>query len=311
MILEREFDRVLARGNHQIIALPHAWLKLFVQNADGRPALVLESRESVLDFIDGGEGFSVDVEKKDTVTYIRISSSNKSVRPAFVALCRYMLSAADGADSYKSAVECFLKAIDDFRRLMARPRGRLVDDEIRGLFAELALIRMQLDSGTNIVDVLRSWSGPFGNGKDFILPVGGCFEVKSAHRPAIKVRISSIEQLDPFGESLRLVVVPLERTGEGELEGLGFLQLIGDVQQLAMAQPESRDLWESAIDALGLDVEDDYYRRWYFVVGEILCFEVTDEFPRLERGSVPADISEASYSLQLAGLQRFRTPLQL
>lgn len=312
MRIEESLTRVLGKGDNQILGMQHRWFTVFAQNVGGRPAIVLELPEKLPNFIDGAKGFTVLVETRgDDTSYLRIAAADKGLRPAFSALCRHLLTESAKAESFTAALEKFLDALEGFRSLLARAGGRLGEDGIRGLFAELWVLRQIIGLEVDPVTALRAWNGPFGNGKDFTFVSGHCVEVKSAHRPATKVRISSVEQLEPADITLQLAVVPIERASAKDVKAIALTSLITSLGNFVGNSAEAREMWTDALDAIKIDLTDEYYSEWWFVPGNTAVFDVIGDFPRITRESVPTGVSDLSYSLELAELAPYQSTLQL
>lgn len=312
MRIEATLARVLAKGDNQILAVEHKWLTVFAQNVAGRPAIVLELNDALPQFVDGAKGFTVFNDARgDGTNYLQIASTEKGLRPAFSALCRHLLSESGQATSFRGAVETFLNALEGFRNLLARQVGRLSEEGIRGLFAELIILRRMLELGIEPITVLRAWNGPFGNSKDFIFSSGHCVEVKSAHRPATHVRITSVQQLETPDVTLQLAVVPMERASANDDGAVGFTWLIGSLAAQVGSTLEGRELWADALDASKVDLTDDYYGEWWFVPAPELVFDVLGDFPRVSKEKVPEGVSHVSYNLELGALGPYRSTLKL
>jgi len=311
--LEEAFATVLRGEDGQVVRLRHLWLRVFVQNSQRHPALVLELPSTLDYFIDGGRGFSVQISQapQSGTTYLRITSLEPDVDPAFLVLCRYLLDESQRVDGAEASVEAFARSLEAFRDFLAKPRGRLGEDALRGLMAELTILEMILTAGKTPSTALRDWSGPFGNSKDFIFPSGHCVEVKSAHRPSLEVTISSLQQLEPANATLQLAVLPMERSDASDPEARNLLQLFDALAAEADHDPGSRKLWSDAVHALGFDREDSYYADWWFRIGDILAFDVVDEFPRVRAVSVPAAVTSVTYRLNIASLADYASSLRL
>ena len=312
MRLEETLSRVLEKGDNQILSVAHMWFTVFAQNVGGRPAIVLELAETLPQFVDGARGFTVSVDVRDDGTsYLRIASNEKGLRPAFSALCRHLLSESGKAASFPAALEAFLTALEGFRILLARQGGRLGEEGIRGLFAELIILRRILELGLEPIAALRAWNGPYRNSKDFIFVSGHCLEVKSAHRPATQVRITSVEQLETPDVTLQLAVVPMERANPSDAGAIALTSLISSLTDLVSGSLEGSEMWSDALEAIAIDLTDDYYGEWWFVPGDESVFDVKGGFPRVSRGSVPPGISDVSYTLELSALEPYRGLLKL
>ncbi|WP_181067914.1 MULTISPECIES: PD-(D/E)XK motif protein [unclassified Rathayibacter] len=313
MRLHEAFAAVLQGPDGQVVRVPHLWLRIFAQNGQQHPALVLELPSTPAYFIDGGRGFTAQITQSahSATSYLRIASSDAEVQPAFLALCQYLLDESGRADGASASVDIFARSLESFRDLLARPRGRLGEDALRGLMAELSILESLADEAVSLSSALRTWSGPYGNSKDFIFPSGHCVEVKSARLPSMEVTISSLQQLEPANTTLQLAVLPMERSDADDGEARNLLQLFDALAEAADADPVSRKLWRDAVETLGFDRDDAYYADWWFRLGEMLAFDVLEGFPRIRAHSVPAAVRSVSYRLDITSLSDFTASLRL
>lgn len=313
MNFDAALDKVLNEGFNHVIKLQHPWLHVFAQNFAGRPALVVGLAEAPDYFIDGGRGFTteVGVGTGNLQNFIRIASNEDFVQPAFVALCRHLIEQSKDARNPPESVLAFYAALEEFRDFLGKPVGRLGEGAIRGLMAELLILRDLLETGGDQTAAMRAWNGPFGNSKDFIFPSGHCVEVKSAHRPTMQVTISSLQQLEAPNVTLQLAVVPMERAQPKAPEAQSLIGLVESLDALVSAQPPAEKLWRAAIDTVGLDRTDEFYATWWFIMGKTVAFDVVDGFPTIESSSVPKGITGVTYHLNVNTLEPFRAPLRL
>lgn len=306
-------DKVLSKGFNHVIKLQHPWLHVFTQNLSGHPALVVGLVEPPDYFIDGGKGFTteVGVGTGNLRNFIRITSNESFVQPAFAALCRHLLQESKDAMDPSESIRAFYTALEEFRDFLGKPLGRLGEGRLRGLMAELLILEELLEAGGDPTAAMRVWNGPFGNSKDFIFPSGHCVEVKSARRPTMHVTISSLQQLEAPNVTLQLAVVPMEQAHAEDPSAQSLVALLQSIETLVAGQPPARKLWDTAIDTLGLDRTDPFYSAWWFVTGETLAFDVVGGFPTIESKSVPEGITGVTYQLKVDTLEPFRAPLKL
>jgi hypothetical protein len=314
MSVDAALRHVLSNGANAVVKIRHSWLRIFAQNVQGQPGLLLELDDPLPHYIDGGKGFSVQAGTGQGAfvgNYIRIVSSTSEVTPAFVALSSYLIDESNKSGSAGASLSDFFQALEEFRDFLSKPRGRLGEDLIRGLTAELILLRELTDQLGSIANALQRWNGPYGNSKDFIFPAGHCVEVKSARRPTLEVNISSIDQLETPNVSLQLAVLPMERSESADDESIGLVDLLEELAGEARTDPQANRLWVQALDGLGLEHSDPYYAEWRFRVGDWLAFDVVNGFPRLRAAEIPAGVAGVQYKLRVDALADFASVLRL
>jgi hypothetical protein len=224
----------------------------------------------------------------------------------FAALVEALLRAAALGAGPDQALRRLIAAYEEFRLFMSSRRGRLGEESIRGLFGELLMVRELVGWGMTPHAVMLGWQGPFGGAQDFVLANGLLIEVKSMRPQNLKIRIASPEQLDGRGGDLSLAVVSLDRSVDG---GMALLDLISLVREDLEPSFDAVRLFQEALDATGLEAEDEYYFGWRFDIGEWKAFGVVDGFPKIDPDAMPLGVVDIRFSVLIDQLAPFARPL--
>jgi len=301
----------MSGANHRVVQITHPWLKVLAQNYDGHAALLLQASLPADMVVGDGRGFTVKITRSGTDEFVRITSKESFLPPIFLSFVEYVLARSAEATTGEDSLAEFVAAIDQFRRFGARVSGRLSEEQVRGLFAELQLLHfLDRECGVYAGDILQAWGGPFGGLHDLEFANGYSIEVKSSHQPPREVRITSPDQLAPVEAGLDLLVLPMDAVSATDPAGIAFLDVVQQTRALAeRGGPLSIERWELALAALDLDLEDDYYRQWHFLPGEWLRFTVSDGFPAIRPEAVPLGVVKVSFSLRLSALDAFSASL--
>ncbi len=184
--------------------------------------------------------------------------------------------------------------LSDWRELISPGRLTLDRAAEMGLFGELMVLR--LIGLHDPVAALEAWKGPDNASWDFHWG-GKSIEVKTTSSvAATSVRVSNIEQLDPEGlDSLDLVVVHVREDDSGE-----------SVDEIIDS------LVDSGFDSRELIGKTSQVGHFYgsgvprgFIVTDVRRWPVSDDFPSLRRGDIPASkvhaLIKVSYELALPG----------
>lgn len=304
MSVIEQFERALAGVNHQVIPLHQPRIQAYAQNVNGHPALLLRIDDHFTREVDGTGGIAVRVDSAGTPNRcLRFESESLGLTPMFAAIVSTLLDEVGECESEADGIGLLLDHYDELRVMFARRSGRLGESAVRGLFAELVMLLELRDNGYTAASAINAWQGPYRVAKDFVLPEGRAVEVKSIRRTNHRVRISSVDQLDPRGEDLRLAILTLDGVTAGE--GRSVLELLEEVALWTDSDPASRLLYAQAISTLGMDASDPYYQRWRFEIGGWRWFRVGKEFPRIEPANVPSGVSHVSFSLDTDQLEAF------
>lgn len=196
-------------------------------------------------------------------------------------------------------VKALIQRVRAWQEFMSRSSiETLTSEEEVGLFGELQLLHRLLQSGLDPAIAIAAWEGPLGGVHDF-LSKSFAIEVKATLASGgFRVRISSVEQLDSLVfENIHLFAVRLVL----DEKGLTLPEQIGRLYELV--EPSDQVSLENRVLAAGYRVgAEDFYSRRFSVV-ECLMFCVNDNFPRLSRGNVPAQVVDANYVLDVGQIR--------
>ncbi len=199
-----------------------------------------------------------------------------------------------------SAAGACRSTIDDFRSLLNATPEEVSPERLAGLVGELLVLRdlILLDNRSWIL-----WRGPLLERHDFRADALA-LEVKTCSRPAARtVRISSIDQLlEPEGGELVLALLELEAAAGGTIS-VGALA--GEILAAASEPTKVREL----LAAMGCpDPTAPAWNRIAYRNGGQTAYCVRNNFPRLipsSLASVPAGVSDVSYSVDLSAAEAF------
>lgn len=212
----------------------------------------------------------------------------------FSVMCYDLAERSRVADSVDSAMGILLRALNSWAELFKkRPHEGLTKDEVLGLVGELLVVKALLvDSRADADALVRGWRGPDGDARDIGFN-GTRIEVKAQRSTgALKLRISSLNQLDDRGEQVFVVLVRLSPAESGE----SLIELVQHVQQLIKSKPLASAEFERKIMLSGMSADADLSHESYSV-DERLVYAVSDDFPRLVPGNVPQGVSAAQYEV--------------
>lgn len=204
-------------------------------------------------------------------------------------------AAAEGASETK-LLKVFLGRVRAWQQFMSRGAGPLSPEAELGLAGELYFMALFLDAGVSSESVLRGWVGPDDAPQDFLLGEGA-IEVKATMSSSgFPVKIGSLEQLDDAVASpLFLAAVRFER---GE-KGSTLPEMVAEIERRFENEPGAVDFLRERLMAAGYAEAHagQYSRR--FEPKERRVLSVTEGFPRLTLGVVPAGVTRALYEINL------------
>lgn len=249
-----------------------------------------------------GKGFLV--ERADLTDHggLRLALTRQTAgsQELFVSMACDVVGAMDDAssDGYSEIrlLKVFLGRVRAWQQFMSRGAGPLSPEAELGLAGELYFMALFLDAGVSPESVLRGWVGPDDAPQDFLLG-DGAIEVKATMSSSgFPVKIGSLEQLDDAVASpLFLAAVRFAR-GEG---GATLPEMVAEIERRLENEPGEVDFLRERLMAAGYaEAYAGHYSR-RFEPKERRFLSVTEGFPRLTLGVVPAGITRALYEINL------------
>ena len=246
---------------------------------------------------------SIDVNQYHKAEYntIRFSLLDEEISGLFYKFCEDLIDQTrdlkDEAEGYQTIINRFFQ----WKKLFVASKNNfLTEPEIMGLIGEIIFLRGNLAERIGLSDALRSWSGQELTHKDFSHE-NMWFEVKTIHRSAQTVRISSLEQLDSESSG-ELVVISLEKMSAA-YNGITLNKLILETRNMFDIS-EDKDAFMSKVALQGYKY-NDYYDDFVYEINKVMHYIVNDIFPRLTPGSVPDAIIKVSYDISLKDISAF------
>ena len=308
--LKSLFDQVLSGESGRMVVIRQVPFMFAAVNDNGRVALFARVSLAPSQVVSDGQGFAVKTTRSGRNDYVQITASDPGVPPLFLKLVEYVLERVSLVRSVEQGVEMLIRSINEFRRFVGQRRGRLSDLLVRGTFAELLFLRRLLSSGMIVDDAVSAWRGPWAKAglgvHDFTFPDGRGIEVKSTHQPPETIRVSSPSQLVPSDQPLDLLVLPVEDAPGESSAAISFRTFAQETAEIVLVSgPLVAERWDAAMEALGLDLSDEWYDKYRFLPGEWRRFEVKPGFPHLDISTLPPGIVDVHYSLELLRLAPF------
>ena len=244
----------------------------------------------------------------DGKTWIALTRKESGNLELFAEMVGDVAAAMDGAahDGEACVMLTLLHRVRLWQQFMARGANSLGPEAELGLVGELDFMRVMLDAGVSIEEVLKGWVGPEDATQDFLIGTGA-IEVKATlSTSGFPVKIGSLEQLDDsFIAPLFLAAVRFSRC-EG---GLTLPELVAEVQQRVAGESGAVDHLRRELMVAGY-VEAHapiYTRRFEMLERRILS--VSEGFPRLTPGVIPAGIFRTVYQIDLDHAGNFVTDI--
>lgn len=277
-------------------------LFLAVRKENAQRVLLLEvgSRRARLPVVDGGTAVvlgQVQLAKPDRYAVELVLTSSVFV-DLFSALATDIISAVSPANDVTEAVAQFVGRFERWQAFLKAAGEGLSRQRQRGVFGEVLALRDWLAPTAGEAASVAGWTGPANSPQDFSFgPVA--LEVKTtAANLHQHLSISSERQLDASNlERLFLLHLSVD-----EQEGVGetLPGLISNVRTLVSIDPHAQVEFEQKLLASGYhDIHADRYSTGYSL-RQTNLFEVTDGFPAITEGPLPAGVGDVHYSVAVS-----------
>ncbi|MBX5236646.1 PD-(D/E)XK motif protein [Rhizobium sp. NLR4a] len=263
-----------------IVSFPGSW--------PINPARLPEGKGFDVSLIDGRAIFL----GKTAVALVRRPEGSPELFAIIVVDVLRTLEAAASATN-RDVMEAFLERVREWQAFMARTHRPLSSDAQVGLFGELLVLRLLVDSSLGTA-ALDCWHGPLRAAQDFHVR-SGAIEVKSTiGAGSFLARINSIEQLDSERSPIFLCALRFEET----TEGLSLSDLVSILRK-RFAQAGVQRGFEALLMVMGyLDEHAPLYGR-VLTLKDAKAFLSEGDMPRLRRAALPPAVRSARYVLDL------------
>lgn len=250
------------------------------------------------------EVHSVDFERSRLV----LSLSDVANFQNFALMCKSLMLATDKLAPTQSG-EGLLQAIKEVHRWQEMLRHRanhlLSKGERIGLVGELLFLRDVLGERIGWSAAIKCWNGPSGHEQDFLV-AGTIFEVKTQVATADRrIRISSEDQLDPVQGRILLCNQGIASLPSTTPTARTLNTLVAEIRDtFADAGTGALEDFEIALLEAGYQEQPEYNEESWALVDRIF-YEVSSEFPRIERRDLRHGVEMVKYSIRVSDCAPF------
>lgn len=220
----------------------------------------------------------------------------------FQGLCETLAESLRAVDDSATALAVTLAHLKRWKAFLSGRRSTLSPEQVRGLFAELQMMRSLYAARTTPPLAVAAWCGADRVQQDFIFG-DVAIEVKSlSGRERNSVRISSEDQLESLTSSLYLAVFRLSEMPESD-QSISLNDLVGQIEA-ELADAQALEEFARKLSAYGYAPLHDYDSP-RFMVSDLKTYRVVEGFPRLVRSGIPNGIARLSYDIELETIRPF------
>lgn len=256
------------------------------------------------DRLPGGGGFDVlrvpfraGSEGREAIALVRlIDGSHELFALMAVNVLRHLEHL--GGVTPRATLDAFFVRVREWQEFMANQRRKPLSTEKQaGLMGELIILEALVGHTGSALVALDAWQGPLKAAQDFHVD-SGAIEVKStAKAQGFVARINSIDQLDSERWPMFLCAI---RFAEGEA-GATLTQCVNRLREVMDGSGVRKQFDALLLLSRYMDEHADRYTR-KLLLGDLQCFRVEDDFPCLRRVTLPGQIRNAQYDLDIETL---------
>lgn len=220
----------------------------------------------------------------------------------FQGLCETLIESLREVDDSATALAVALAHLKRWKAFLSGRRTTLSPEQVRGLFAELQMMRSLYTARMTPPMAVDAWCGADRVQQDFIFG-DMAVEVKSlSGHERNAVRISSEDQLESLTSNLYLAVYRLSEMPESG-QSISLNDLVGLIET-ELADAQALEEFSRKLSAYGYAPMHDYDSP-RFTVSDFKTYGVTEGFPRLVRSGIPNGIARLSYDIELETIRPF------
>jgi hypothetical protein len=218
----------------------------------------------------------------------------------FAVLCEDLIASIADETNEKKIIREVLNRFEKWKSLFNKIGLQgLKPEEQRGLFGELYFLRKFLQTNSDFLAVVSTWTGTEKQIRDF-QSGSWAVEVKTTHgNNHQKVHISSERQLDTTNlETLFLYHISLEQQ---QNSGETLNDIVDSVTDILRTETIALNKFKSKIYEVGyFDLRRNLYENIGYHIRQDEFYKVEKDFPRIEENDLRIGVGDVKYSIILS-----------
>ncbi|MBE6069370.1 MAG: PD-(D/E)XK motif protein [Clostridium lundense] len=237
-------------------------------------------------------------KREDGKIKLEFSLMDKLFEELFYKFCEDIVFASQNSLK-EHAIEDVVNRWTAWKTMFQNANNEVLSDSIvQGLIGELLFIKNYMIPKYGFEQAITSWEGPVGGHKDFVI-ADTWYEVKTCSFSSDTVKISSLEQLDSINVGY-LKITRIEKTNETDANAVNLNLIVEEIKEKIL----SVDILKLYYEKLS-NLKYNYnvlYDKLTFKIGAEKLFEVNENFPRIRRKEIPAQVQSIQYELRISNL---------
>ncbi len=305
----KDIDKPGSDFNVRLVSEKHPLSLFWGRDTQGRYLFIYDvnaehapERKSILKLYGITLGVALDEDRAKLVMILNETANWE----LFYSLCTDLIRATFSVEEPATGTKVFLRRLTRWQEFLKRKRPDVLPPEaVKGLIGELLFLEERVVPAFGWETAVASWKGPEDAPQDFAIHETAV-EIKcqsGGSQP--KVRIASAEQLIPQLPDGYLVVYTISTADCDETEGFSLNGLVERIRdRLEDAHEATSERFEELLFLAGYTMREEYDETKYKRIAA-KCFQIRDDFPRIQLSSIPAGIEHVSYSLKLEPCEPF------
>lgn len=240
-----------------------------------------------------------------STNYLILTLLDSEFLPLFDAFINFILAEIYMEIDEERLIESIVIGLKEWRSFLSiGSSGLLSEEKIRGIIGELFYLDLLLKKyPKDRIKILKSWYGPEKIQYDFVFDNVNV-EVKTiANIDKNIITISSIYQLDNSNMPLYLMVFGVFLVNGGAKESYSLNSLYRKI--INKLDVEEKNLFNSKVLECGY-IENQRYDDYFYLIKEIGCYEVSEDFPRIISSMIPYGVIDVKYTLDLNLIKNYK-----
>lgn len=264
-------------------------------NDDGNMSLVIteKGRESK---VKSSQLINVGLNRRNDGKYaLSFDLIDENFKSIFLIFCNDIINVCEKVGK-EMAISTAITRWGYWREMFRKRTSNILTiEEIKGLIAELIVLKEIFIPKYGEEKAIKSWMGPLSGHKDFEVD-STWYETKGISENALYVTISSLEQLESDVDG-HLIVTRLEKTSETNSLAINLNSMVADVIGL-IEDVDILELFKTKLEAVQYYYSDEYF-KYCFVKKGLQSYLVNNNFPRIRRKDVHYGIGNVKYTILL------------
>ncbi len=248
----------------------------------------------------GVEIFSIETDNTFDLNIYLIDNDLKNIFTLFI---QNILEEIFDSVTENEALNKTLNIISKWKKLFDKITFTgLTAESQKGLIGELLFINHLLDNNYSVSTILKAWTGPEMEDKDFLFGSKGV-EIKLTESKFPKIKITNEGQLDT--QNLSKLFLVLYTVQDVKDDGFTLNSLIELLREKIKVNTDNLKFFNERLHLIGYSDDDKEYYSKMYSIKQIFNYQIKENFPKIIKSQLPVGLYNTSYSIELSAVEQF------